>query len=142
MIKPSTSPFFFAVPALLLSMQVATGQSNSADTTAAKSATGISVAPDNTNSNRQDPSNMNQSADAQMNDAADVQITQRIRRNVIADKSLSSYAHNVKIVTANGLVTLNGVVRSDDEKAAIGMQAASVVGKDHVVNEIKVAPQK
>jgi osmotically-inducible protein OsmY len=37
---------------------------------------------------------------------------------------------------------LNGVVRTDAEKAEIGMKAASVAGKDHVVNEIKVAPPK
>ena len=48
----------------------------------------------------------------------------------------------MKIVTANGTVTLNGVVRTDDEKVEIGMKAASVVGRDHVVNDIKVAPSK
>lgn len=66
-------------------------------------------------------------------------MTQQIRRSVTADKNLSTYGHNVKIVTADGRVTLNGVVRSDDEKAEIGAKAASVVGKDHVTNELKVA---
>jgi hyperosmotically inducible periplasmic protein len=77
-----------------------------------------------------------------LNDSTDVELTQRIRRSVTADKNLSAYGHNVKIVSANGTVTLNGVVRTDAEKAEIGMKAASVAGKDHVVNEIKVAPPK
>ena len=69
-------------------------------------------------------------------------MTRRIRSSVTADKSLSTYGHNVKIVTANGTVTLNGVVRSDDEKAEIGAKAAAIAGKDHVVNDLKVAPTK
>ncbi len=97
------------------------------------------VSPDNTRSNKQDPSNTSQTADAQPNNAADMEVTQRIRRSVTADKNLSTYGHNVKIVTSNGKVTLNGVVRSDIEKAEIGAKAASVVGKDHVANELKVA---
>ncbi len=98
------------------------------------------VAPDNTKSNKQNPSNMNQTADNQTNNSADMDITRRIRRSVTSDQNLSTYGHNVKIVSANGTVTLNGVVRTDAEKAEIGMKAASVVGKDHVANEIKVAP--
>ncbi len=97
------------------------------------------MSPDNTRSNKDDPSNTRQTADAQPNNAADVEVTQRIRRSVTADKNLSTYGHNVKIVTTNGRVTLNGVVRSDSEKTEIGAKAASVVGKDHVANELKVA---
>ena len=58
----------------------------------------------------------------------------------MADKSLSTYAHNVKIVTHNGNVTLNGVVRSEDEKSAIEMKAANIAGQSKVTNELKVAP--
>jgi hyperosmotically inducible periplasmic protein len=97
------------------------------------------ASPDNTRSNKDDPSNTSQTADAQPNNAADMEVTQRIRRSVNADKNLSTYGHNVKIVTTNGRVTLNGVVRSDNEKAEIGAKAASVVGNDHVANELKVA---
>jgi len=104
--------------------------------------TNQTAAPDNTKSNREDPSNMNQTADRQPNNTTDMDVTRRIRSSVIADKNLSTYGHNVKIVTANGTVTLNGVVRSDDEKAEIGSKAASVVGKDHVVNELKVTEAK
>jgi hyperosmotically inducible protein len=140
MTKPTISSFL-AASLLVLGIQVAIAQTSPADASSANSMD-KSVAPDNTKNNKQDPSNMNQTADKQMNDSTDVQLTQRIRRSVIADKNLSTYAHNVKIVSGNGTVILNGVVRTDAEKAEIGMKAASVVGKDHVVNEIKVAPPK
>jgi hyperosmotically inducible protein len=138
MTKPTTLTLL-AAPLLMLGIQFALAQSSPADSSSAPSMD-KTVAPDNTKSNKQDPSNMNQTADNQMNDSTDMDITRSIRRSVTGDKNLSTYGHNVKIVSANGTVTLNGVVRTDAEKAAIGMKAASVVGKDHVLNEIKVAP--
>jgi osmotically-inducible protein OsmY len=97
-----------------------------------------SSAPDNTQANRtQQPQ---ATADAQKNDPADIDLTKRIRQSLIADKALSTYAHNIKIVAVNGTVTLNGPVRSQDEKNAIGMRAASVAGLSHVVNDLTVAP--
>jgi hyperosmotically inducible periplasmic protein len=51
--------------------------------------------------------------------AADRTLTQKIRKSVMADKSLSTYAHNVKIISQDGMVTLKGPVRSDDEKKTI-----------------------
>jgi hyperosmotically inducible periplasmic protein len=56
----------------------------------------------------------------------------------MADKSLSTYAHNVKIITQNGSVTLKGPVHSDDEKEKIASAAASVVGSEKVTNQITV----
>jgi hypothetical protein len=141
MTKPSIS-LFFTVPVLVLGVQVAIAHASPSDPSSPTISTDESAAPDNTKSNKQDPSNMNQTADKQMNNSTDVDLTRRIRRSVIADQNLSTYGHNVKIVTANGTVTLNGVVRTDDEKVEIGMKAASVVGRDHVVNDIKVAPSK
>ena len=99
-----------------------------------------SVAADNAKSNKADPSNATATADAQTNKATDLDITKRIRQSVMADKSLSTYAHNVKIVTVNGNVTLNGVVRSEDEKNSIEMKAESVAGKQQVTNDLKIAP--
>lgn len=98
------------------------------------------VAPDNAKSNQVDASNATSTADSQTNNAADLDLTKRIRQSVMADKSLSTYAHNVKIVTHNGNVTLNGVVRSEDEKSAIEMKAANLAGQSKVTNELKVAP--
>lgn len=98
------------------------------------------VAPDNAKSNKVDASNST-TADAQTNKASDLDLTKRIRQSVMADKSLSTYAHNVKIVTVNGSVTLNGVVRSEDEKSALEMKAVNIAGKGKVTNDLKIAPR-
>ncbi len=71
---------------------------------------------------------------------ADMDVTRRIRRAVLDDGSLSTYAHNVKIITRNGQVTLRGPVRTTQEKAAVEEKAASVVGRENVKNEIEVSP--
>ena len=130
---------FLGVSVLLLGTQVAMAQTSPSE---ANYSMDKSVAPDNTKSNKVDPSNRNQTADNQKNNSTDIDVTRRIRRSVVSDKTLSTYGHNVKIITANGTVTLNGVVRAEDEKTKIGMKAAAVVGNDHVVNQIKVAPPK
>ena len=96
-------------------------------------------APDNTKAN-QDKSQP--TADQQKDNRSDRDITQQIRQAVINDKSLSTYAHNVKIISQNGMVTLKGPVRSDDEKRAIETKAADVVGQDKVTSELQVAPKK
>jgi hyperosmotically inducible protein len=97
-------------------------------------------APDNTKSNKVDRSNSAATADEQTNKSSDINLTKRIRKSVMADKALSTYAHNVKIVAVNRTVTLNGVVRSEQEKSALELKAAAVAGKDNVINNLKVAP--
>jgi hyperosmotically inducible periplasmic protein len=105
--------------------------------------TALGQAPDNSQSNvaAENSSNRSSIADGQTNDAQDLKTTQSIRRSVMADKELSLDAHNVKIVTVHGHVTLNGVVRSDAEKASVVAKAVNVVGIDNVVSDLKVAPQ-
>lgn len=100
------------------------------------------VPADNTKSNKTDSSNMTATADSQPENNADRTLTQQIRKDVMADKSLSTYAHNIKIVSVNGSVTLNGVVRSEAEKMALEKAAARVAGKEHVANALKVEPAK
>ena len=129
-----------AIPVALLAGQLAVAQTSPTDN--GSNPTNRTTAPDNTKSNREDPSNMTHSADSQSNNTADMDITRRIRSSVTADKNLSTYGHNVKIVTANGTVTVNGVVRSEDETTDIGAKAAAVAGKDHVVNDLKVSVNK
>jgi len=72
----------------------------------------------------------------------DLDLTKRIRQSVMADKSLSTYAHNIKIVTVNRTVTLNGVVRSEDEKGAVEMKATNIAGKNKIAGNLKIAPSK
>ena len=59
----------------------------------------------------------------------------------MADKSLSSYAHNVKVITTNGSVTLKGPVRTDEEKSAIEAKATEVAGAGNVTSELTIAPK-
>jgi len=66
-------------------------------------------------------------------------MTKKIRQALIADKSLSTYGHNVKIITRNGAVTLKGPVHSEDEKQSIASKAAEVAGSpDKVTNQLSV----
>ena len=91
-------------------------------------------APDNSGVNKKQPV----TADQQQNGASDRETTAKIRRSIVADKSLSTYGHNVKIVTKNGAVTLTGPVHSDAEKQNIQSKAAAVAGQDKVTDQLTV----
>jgi hyperosmotically inducible periplasmic protein len=94
---------------------------------------------DNTKVNKRDRSSGEVTADQQKANAADRDLTKKIRQSVIADKSLSTYAHNIKIISQNGVVTLKGPVKSDDEKKAIVAKAAAVAGSaDKVTDQMSV----
>jgi hyperosmotically inducible protein len=91
--------------------------------------------PDNTKVNKQTAT----TADQQKNNLTDRELTQKIRKAVIADKSLSTYAHNVKIISQNGSVTLKGPVKSEDEKKTIMAKAVDIAGgADKVTDELTV----
>jgi hyperosmotically inducible periplasmic protein len=92
------------------------------------------TAPDNSNQNK----NHTETADNQANTKSDRLTTQKIRKAIIADKTLSTYAHNVKVITVDGAVTLKGPVQTEDEKQKVATEAASVVGPDKVTNELTV----
>ncbi len=101
-------------------------------------------AADNTKTNERDRSASEATADQQKENRSDRDITQQIRQSIMKDKSLSTstYAHNVKIVTQNGQVTLKGPVRSEDEKRAIETKAAEVAGENKVSSELNIKPQQ
>ncbi len=94
------------------------------------------AAPDNSGTNK--VQNRSQTADQQTNKSSDRELTAKIRRALIADKSLSMYGHNVKIVVTGGAVTLKGPVHSEEEKQTIAAKAVEIVGRDKVTNEISV----
>ena len=97
------------------------------------------VKPDNTKVNQQDRAANQPTADRQKNNATDLDLTKNIRRSIVEDKSLSSYAHNVKVISQNGTVTLKGPVKSEAEKSAIVSKAVSVAGgADKVVDQMSV----
>jgi hyperosmotically inducible periplasmic protein len=117
-------------PALVLSFWVGPVYAQSTDAT---------TKPDNTAVNKRDQNPGEATADQQKMNAADRALTAKVRKAVIADKSLSTYAHNVKIISQDGTVTLKGPVRSDDEVKSIIAKATEVAGSpDKVVNQMSV----
>jgi len=97
--------------------------------------------PDNTAVNKRDQNPGEATADQQKMNAADRALTAKIRKAVMADKSLSTYAHNVKIISQNGTVTLKGPVHSDDEvKSIMATATEGAGGQDKVVNQMSVKP--
>lgn len=95
---------------------------------------------DNTAANK--GANQSQTADNAKNNKSDLKLMKEIRRAVMKDKSLSTDAHNVKIVASGGKVTLKGPVKSEEEKKAIEDKANQVAGDGNVTSEITVAGSK
>ncbi len=91
---------------------------------------------DNSGTNK--TQNQSRTADQQKDNTSDRTTAAKIRRAVVADKSLSMYGHNVKIIVVSGAVTLKGPVHSEQEKQTIGEKAAAIVGQDKVTNQITV----
>ena len=99
-------------------------------------------AADNTSKNQRDRSGETATSGDQSNSQEDVQITAAIRRAVVGDKSLSMTAKNVKIITANGTVTLRGPVNNDEEKTKIAELAQSAAGNAKIDNQLEVKASK
>lgn len=97
-----------------------------------------SVAPDNTGINKRDRNDSEMTADEQGQSPADIDLTQKIRRAIMEDDSLSTYAKNIKIISRDGMVTLKGPVRSEQEKSVIEAKATAVAGSGKVKNQIDV----
>jgi len=102
----------------------------------------LAQSADNTGINKRDQSQKELTAGQQGETKNDRDITQKIRRAIVTDKSLSTNAHNVKIITVGGMVTLKGPVRSEEEKKAVEEKAASIVGNANIKSEIGIAPKK
>ena len=97
---------------------------------------------DNTKVNQRDRSKGASTADQAKNNPNDREIMQKIRQSVVGDKTLSTYAHNVKIISEHGKVTLKGPVRSEEEKKSIEQMATTVAGDGNVTNQITIKPEK
>jgi len=99
------------------------------------------TSPDNTRTNKRDRAQGEPTADQQKENTADRQLARQVRRALIADKDLSTYGHNIKVIARDGVVTLKGPVHTEDEKRAIEAKAAEVAGKDKIHNELSVTGQ-
>ena len=92
--------------------------------------------------NKRDRDRSEPTADQQKGNVSDRDLTKKIRQSIVADKSLSTYAHNVKVISQNGVVTLKGPVRSEEEKKAIESKAMEAVGGNgRINNEMSVKPE-
>ena len=109
----------------------ATAQDNPAAPVASASA-------DNTKMNERDKSPETIKPTDQPNNSVDIKLAAAVRQAIVNDKALSTTAHNVKLVAANGVVTLRGPVNSEGEKEKVGQCAAGVAGVSKVDNLLDV----
>jgi osmotically-inducible protein OsmY len=102
--------------------------------------TGKTATPDadNTRMNKADQKNTQPTAQNQSNEKADRELAAAVRKAIVRDKSLSTNAHNVKVVAKDGTVTLRGPVRSDDEKTKVSQLTRQVEGVSNVDDQLLV----
>jgi hyperosmotically inducible periplasmic protein len=94
--------------------------------------------PDNSAANKQDHNSSQPTADQAKNSMSDREMMKNIRHDLVNDKSLSTYGHNVKIIANHGKVTLRGPVHSAEEKNSIEEHARKYAGDGNIVNELTV----
>jgi hyperosmotically inducible protein len=105
------------------------------------SAPGASTArADNTDKNERDRAGSTLTPMDQGGSEADRNVTQRIRQGVVDDDALSMTSKNVKIITVDGVVTLRGPVKTEQEKASIASIAQGVAGVKRVDNQLETSP--
>jgi hyperosmotically inducible protein len=98
--------------------------------------------PDNTATNERDRSRETKTSGDQSNSSADLKITQAIRQALMKDRELSMTAKNIKVITANGQVTLRGPVKSVQEKTKIDQIAKSAAGGAQIDDQLDVKGSK
>jgi hyperosmotically inducible protein len=92
---------------------------------------------DNTERNVRDQSDTTLTPEDQLQNESDLQITATIRQAITDDDSLSVNAHNVKVITRNGMVTLRGPVDSEAEKTRLQAIAQKTSGVNQVDNQLE-----
>ena len=128
---------FKIIPMCLLTSLIVVGCSK--DRASNEKVSQTSPAPDNSAVNVRDRNDQTKTAGDQAENEADRTISQAIRKELSADDSLSTNGKNVKIITADGKVTLRGPVKSDAEKSAIVGKAQQVAGVKNVDNQLEIA---
>jgi hyperosmotically inducible protein len=97
---------------------------------------------DNTALNQRDRSGETATSGDQANSSGDLKITQAIRQALVKDGELSTTAKNIKVITANGQVTLRGPVNNAQEKAKIDQIARSAASGAQIVDQLDVIKPK
>lgn len=93
---------------------------------------------DNTRVNERDRLPGEVTADEQSQSSGDLELTRKIRRAILDNTNLSSYAHNVKVIVSNGMVILKGPVDTIEEKATVEGIAAGIAGEANVQSQIDI----
>ena len=110
----------------------------SAFSLAALAADNKKAEPDNTATNERDRSGETKTSGDQSNSSADLKTTQAIRQALMKDGELSTTAKNIKVITANGQVTLRGPVKTAQEKAKVDQIARSAAGGAQIDDQLEV----
>lgn len=129
-------PLFGSMAASVLALALSSGVC--AQQSAPVASASSSSRADNTDINQRDRSSQTLTPVDQPNNKTDVKLAAAVRRAIVKDKSLSTSAHNVKLVAASGVVTLRGPVNTANEKARIESIARGVSGVTRVDNELDV----
>ena len=98
----------------------------------------VAVAPDSSGRNVRDRNDATKTAGDQSESEADRTISQNIRQAIVADDSVSTNGKNVKIITVDGMVTLRGPVKTEQEKTNIGAKAQQIAGVKRVDNQLEI----
>lgn len=120
----------------VMALAVATGTSAQQASSSASSAP--MAASTDTGVNQRDRSSQTMTPFDQPNDKADIKLAAAVRRAIVKDKSLSSSAHNLKLIAAKGVVTLRGPVKNADEKSRVESLVQGVAGVSSVDNQLDV----
>jgi osmotically-inducible protein OsmY len=131
-----TPKLFISSAACVLALTLATGAC--AQQSAPVSTSSTPASADNSGVNMRDRSSQTLTPVDQSNDKADIKLAAAVRRAVVNDKTLSMSAHNIKLIAANGVVTLRGPVASEDEKAKLEADVRGVPGVSRVDNQLDV----
>jgi hyperosmotically inducible periplasmic protein len=106
--------------------------------TLALSAVAQETKPDNSAKNERDRSGETKTSGDQSNSSEDTKVTADVRRAIVKDHSLTMTAKNVKVITAGGVVTLRGPVKSAEEKTKIEQLATAAANGAKVDNQLEV----
>jgi osmotically-inducible protein OsmY len=97
-----------------------------------------STAADNTAVNASDRNSEMATPTDQSNSREAIQVTANIRKALVGDKTLSTSAHNVKIVTSGNTVTLRGPVVSTAEKERVAALARQYAPGKDILDQLTV----
>jgi hyperosmotically inducible periplasmic protein len=98
--------------------------------------------PDNSARNKQDRHEQSKTAEDQGGTQAERDVAAAIRKHVVGEKALSTYAQNAKVIVRDGQITLRGPVRTQMEKQRLEEIAKMHSGERKVVNDLEIAPEK